>query len=410
MSSAPGSYTTFRSRRNLIVYELKLSVILALVISALAILQREEVQMLWSIKWELLTFSSSLFVFTAVALTAIFFGAVLVGFKALQEMTQHVPQLEKFTNSVLVKVATTQFWIKAQISLIGSYLRNFAVTGIGIVVTILLYIPEIQRRIEEASNIGDVFLAVGGVTGTILALVISLSIIPIQRAAETFSSSITRLYRDDATTQIIFISLASLTVLSFAFSVPDIFSIPHSALMPIAPLIIAAALDLVRWYQRHASILLQPEEAIARFKTKITKHISGMQNNVTHIARINISPETSGGGGLTQHELESILYTQLSTYNQTLTLWINELGSTTTKALAKADSYTAELAVAALADVAGHYLESRKDNLRVFPTAATLFLVYDTDARVILIPVYEQLKDINRHAINVRAESTSIQV
>ena len=61
----------------------------------------------------------------------------------------------------------------------------------------ILVVPQLRATIDSFQPLEAILSQLGATYGTILALVLTLSIIPIQRAAEVWSSSIVRLYRRD---------------------------------------------------------------------------------------------------------------------------------------------------------------------------------------------------------------------
>ena len=105
---------------------------------------------------------------------------------------------------------------------LGKLAKHFQITMIGCLLAALLYLPKPQEAITRFENIDTVFVAAGGMIGTIIALIISLSILAVQRAAETFTPLISRLYREDRKTHRLFIILVILCVLSFVFSVKGV--------------------------------------------------------------------------------------------------------------------------------------------------------------------------------------------
>jgi hypothetical protein len=65
--------------------------------------------------------------------------------------------------------------------------------------------PQFRAKVDNFQPLESVLSQLGATYGAILALVLTLSIIPIQRAAQAWSSSIIRLYRRDRATHITFV-------------------------------------------------------------------------------------------------------------------------------------------------------------------------------------------------------------
>ena len=154
--------------------------------------------------------------------------------------------------AIIVRALTERFrkWRHGHefhVSKVAKLPQRLILTLIAILLAVLLYLPASQKAIGEYRNIDAIFIAAGGMIGTIIALIFSLSIIVIQRAAETFTPFISRLYRDDRKTHLIFIVLVLLCVVSFLFAINGIvFAISQAKLLPIQIVLIALTYDLSR--------------------------------------------------------------------------------------------------------------------------------------------------------------------
>lgn len=133
-----------------------------------------------------------------------------------------------------IRISGLTSWIKQKAYLVFSRLlgpwlvlrRTVAVTSstagkilisiAGVVLGGILSFSIPQKGLAGTENLTEIFIGAGALIGTMVALVLSLSIIPVQRAAEVFTPSIIRLFRQDRTTQFIFFTLGILCLLSFA--------------------------------------------------------------------------------------------------------------------------------------------------------------------------------------------------
>ena len=291
-----------------------------------------------------------------------------------------------------------------------SHVGYVAVTAVGTVITAMLFLPTAQTSIEKFKNIDTIFVASGGLIGTILALVFSLSIIPIQRAAETYTPSLIWLYGKDAKTQGIFFVLATFSLISFIFAIEGIIPLPTTTRLPLQILLLAVSLDLLRWHHRLVIALLQPAEAIHRLLRVIIQYIDQTQRLVSRWAQFQWRTLSVEQQAKEAPELvETAIYTQ-SNYHVSVNNWTSELSETAHKAIARGETYTAHLAITALGRIARHYLEVRKNNLILIPSPEALFMASESDTRNVLTPIYEHLKDINRHAVALRAETSTAHV
>jgi hypothetical protein len=105
--------------------------------------------------------------------------------------------------------------------------------------------------------------------------------------------------------------------------------------------------------------------------------------------------------------VEARVYAAFPNHPGPIITWTGELAETTVKAIARGETHAARLAVDALGAVAAHYLLTRRGNLRLENRG---MLVAGSDVDVVLSPVYEHLKDINRRAIALDSEATCIDV
>jgi hypothetical protein len=98
-------------------------------------------------------------------------------------------------------------------------LGSIAISLLAVLATFAaLYFPKLREALN-AQSVETILPQLGATFGTILALVLTLSIIPIQRAGEVWSPAILRLYRRDPSTYITFLVLGILCVASFLFAV-----------------------------------------------------------------------------------------------------------------------------------------------------------------------------------------------
>ena len=311
--------------------------------------------------------------------------------------------------NLIFKILTWHMVPVMQLRKFGAYTSCYAITIFGVIVAAGLFCPVVQGKIIGYDNFDTIFIAAGGLIGTMLALVFSLSIIPIQRAVESFTPSVTRLYRTDYVTQIIFITLAVFCLLSFIMAVDGVLGLPDSILLSLEMLFIAVSLDMLRWHHRRVSQLLEPSYGIHCLSRQIRKYIDKTQHRSARLAKIQwFSFSAEQKTNQSQEQIESALYAVLPKHNITINIWMGELAEIAQKAVGGSNINTASLAISAITKSACHYINCRKNNLMLIPT--TDFMVADSDINNVLTPIYEHFKDINRNAVAIKAETTSIHV
>ena len=294
---------------------------------------------------------------------------------------------------------------------VGIHISFFGVTILGVLLAIILFSPFAQQAISQYKNVDTLFIAIGGMIGTMIALVFTLSIIPIQRAVETFSLSIAWMYRNDRVTQFIYIVLSLFCLLSFVLAIENIFQTKKSLLLPIGIFVVAVTFDMLRWHYRRISQMLTPRDAIERLTSKVYEYINNTQQRVSQFAQIQWKMLTEEQkGNQTKEQIETDLYRAFRNHYYPINNWTSELAEISYKAVGKNEIYSSELAIAALVRIACHYLDTRKGNMIVYPSSDALFLSSESDVNSVLSPIYEHLKNINRNAVTLKAETTCIHV
>jgi hypothetical protein len=238
-----------------------------------------------------------------------------------------------------------------------------------------LYFPKPRETLNAFQPIEAILSQLGATFGTIFALLLTLSIIPIQRAAETWSPSIVRLYRRDPSTYITFIVLGVLCAASFMFAVKGLADIPSSIILAVAFGALGLSLDLLRWYQGHVCQLLDPAQAVGlttRYARQTIDRIQGLVTRVATLQHRMLTPEKQRETSV--EHVETVVYPRVSGYPQTINFWINDLAEIAGKATARGEKFLASAAVNAISEITKHFLSVRKRNLMLMPAPDGLFL------------------------------------
>lgn len=230
---------------------------------------------------------------------------------------------------------------------------------------------------------------VASIIGTILALVFTLSIIPIQKAVSDWSAAISRLYIRDKGVVLAFISMALLLVCALLLPGKNHFSPVLSILF------LAISLDIVRWYYVHICTLLDPNVAIKKLETEIIKSIQKYKRIIEKtVTRFSLSVPYEELGKFNKLSVERILHSQTVGYVEHIKLNIDSIAEFSLKALANNDSILACLSLTSISNVIQCYVNLRKDNLLFNQSPETLFLVQETDADSLLNHAYDILKKV----------------
>ncbi len=294
---------------------------------------------------------------------------------------------------------------------IEAWVSNVIVSLLGIAVAAFLFLPKNQNLLGHIESPNAIFLAIGGLIGTVLALVFSLSIIPIQNAAANLTQSVIKLYSRDRLSKYIFSTLSIFCLSSFLMVFGNSMGISKPILLTVDFLFIAFSFDLLRLYHRHVISLLESDKGINKLRDSIKKKISWFQGKISFLAKIrSLFLTKEDKKKLPLNQLESFLYINLSHVVYGFRLLVNELAEIALKAVARSEVSRAQLAIFAMSDVACHYVTVRKNNLRIQgePGVAGMLGVKGSDIDDLLSPIYEHFKDISRSAVSSRNETTSL--
>lgn len=282
-------------------------------------------------------------------------------------------------------------------------------TAIGLCILALTF--QVTRdALATASSAGSALAQIATTIATMMALVFTLAIIPVARSGEAWSPALLRLYRRDRTTQATFTILGLLCILCFILSFSlGVFNQQLPLLFGL--LAIAACLDLLRMYHNHVCQLLDPAYATQMLAAEASRSIDRIQDRIAQAARSElISQRSALTPDVTSADIETALYGRWPDHAESITIWVHELSELALKAVVRSDRRSASYAVTSIASIGTHYLDRRRDNLAYMPSPDSLLLSLDSDARGVLSPIYESLKDIARAASDRSDTVTSLNV
>jgi hypothetical protein len=281
----------------------------------------------------------------------------------------------------------------------------FTVLGL---VCLAAYFPRFQAELSKLSSPRDLQLAVGALIGTVLTLGFSLSIIPIQRAAEIYSPTIIRLFREARAIQLPFLALLLLCLASFASVLAPLVGLDPVETIPILILFVAISLDLLRQLYRAVTALLQPKEAVWRLEREAREFLLRLHRRLEQSADLAWRAlPIEQQHRYTRESYIRAFYASNPVHDRTVESRAAELTEIAFKALDRTDLSLFFEAITALAELGIDSIEIRKSALTY---AAVEFMVIKSNAGTLLDRIYEDLLDVNRAAIRRPAETASGQV
>lgn len=287
---------------------------------------------------------------------------------------------------------------------------TMTLVGLAIAGCILL-IPSVRFVTDDFEAVETVFTALGATYGTILALVLTLSVIPIERAGEAWSASIVRLYRHDRGTYITFVWLGVCCVASFLFAVRGLSSLRGSVVLAACFVVLGISLDVLRWYHGHVCRLLDPEHAVAVGLKRGKKVVDRLKRVIGRDTRIRTGRLFANEKPSSTDRLrESSQYLYLPNYPAPIAGPIDDLAEIARKAIARGERPLARAAIGSIAELTNHYLSSRQENLTIHVGTDSSTFAGVSDVDVVTQETYDRLREINRAAVNASDEATAIQV
>ncbi len=291
-------------------------------------------------------------------------------------------------------------------------LSNVLISFFSIVIAVCLLLPSSQHFLSLYKNWDTIFIAIGGTLVTILILTFSLSVIPIQRAVESFSPSISKIYRNDAFNKIIYITIALFALLSFVMNfISAIFDLNASILFPYNLIFIGVSLDLLQFHHRRISLLLDPNTAIKKQLKLVFKYIDRTQKRITISSKLfyYLSPYVDKTG-IKPVDLESVFYRNNILYERNIINQIGEFAEIATKSLFKNEINTLRIVVSAMTDACIHFINSRKRNISMYSSPSSFYLLKQSDIDTSLDKIYQHYLFIATSAIERNDQGATILI
>lgn len=280
-----------------------------------------------------------------------------------------------------------------------------------VVVAGIALIPSVRAVADEFEALETLLTALGATYGTVIALVLTLSIIPVERAGEAWSASIVRLYRHDPGTYLTFVWLGVCCIGSFVLSVDDLGRFPVSFVLAASFLVLGISLDVLRGYHGHVCRLLDPEHAVDVGLKRAKGTVDRLNRVVARNARmLDWRPFEKEKPRRSSRLVKSNLYLRMPGYPGAIVGPIDDLAEMARKAIARGERPLARAAIGSMAELTNYYLSSRRENLMVYPHNDSERFGGRSDVDSVTEETYGRLREISRAAVNASDEATAIQV
>lgn len=277
--------------------------------------------------------------------------------------------------------------------------------SIAIAVTLLLFLPDIGPDTDNL-KISEVHLASAAIIGTALALVMTLSVIPAQKAADSFSSAILRLYARDISTILVFATLAVMVVASLLLGLGWDIGLTVPAALALQFVVLGLALDALRMFYARTLDLLVPATALNMVRKSCAALIKNTKRAVDKAARID---QLSDVKNTTDERVRKWAIFRLSSITAQLNTWTSQLEEFAYKTVLRSDIQAARGVIQTLRGIGMDYAESRRDSIVLHTSWGGGLPIGTSDLGDVLNPIQESLRGILEKAIATKSESVVIE-
>jgi hypothetical protein len=272
------------------------------------------------------------------------------------------------------------------------HLLSGSATLLSISVTLAFLLFATQTTNWKASEVN---LTAAQIIGAALALVLSLSIIPAQRAAELFSMAVLRLYARDRALLGAFVILVATTMLSLLLGSNWLADFDPRASIALQFLLMGASFDALRWFYVRTLDLLAPQSAIELVIRECNAQIMQANATANRLLRIDDAAKESPQS---RNWIRATVIARTGVPHS-LRYWTSQLEEFAHRFIARKDTSAVDGIVAALVDIGIRYVEVRRTSVILQLDADNLFAGRQSDIEDVLNPIYDSIQLIIRDAI-----------
>jgi hypothetical protein len=298
---------------------------------------------------------------------------------------------------ILKGLLTAELQSKAAISAALAKTIDVSATLLSILITMAFLILADSQNIKAS----ETHLAAAQIIGAALALVLSLSIIPAQRAAELFSISVLKLFAKDRALVSVFLVLVATTMLSLLLGSSWLNWLDAKASLSIQFILLGISFDALRRFYVATLDLLAPESAIKRIvaESKRQSKIVGRVADKVVAMQIAAAGQTSAD----DVKLHAMMITGTH-LPRTLQFLSSQLEEFAHRFIARRDSNATVETIDALESIGNDYCELRKKSVTLHIDPEFIFAGALSDISDVLNPVYESIQHIIDDAVAAKNE------
>lgn len=259
----------------------------------------------------------------------------------------------------------------------------------------------------ENNDFSNILIALASIVATILALVFTLSLIPIQNAASMWSFSILRIYKKDKVSYRTFLFFG-LSIIMFILLTVFEKNFDDDWLLYLLFILMGIVLDSLRFYYFHVVSLMDPQSILEKIKLQAFKTI----DNIDDTAKIVAKNQYFLQDKKTEITiLEANAYKMNQNYPQSIKYWFNDLAEIYQKSVVRNDLIVAKATLSYILKILDYFIEKRKTNISFHLVNAGLMPVKEADVTEdIITPLCEILKDLFDISCKNSIENMALEV
>lgn len=263
-----------------------------------------------------------------------------------------------------------------------------------------------KNTFNNFENFNNAVVNIGSTIAMILALSFTLSIIPIQKAADMWSPAIIRIYKNDKRISGSIFIISIFVILSFLSSLLRVDHIPLFCFI-----LLAATLDMLRFYYAHVIKLLEPKQVIDSLYITIIKEINKHSKNTDKLAKIQykmFSSEKKEHYSI--NTIKANLLSHSDGFYKFFYQAIDEITEIIYKAISRGEKILTKESLHILQKVIIAYINFKKDIWRQIPPLNESKLTTE-DAMVRVIDyINSSLYRLSQKAMEINEESLVIEI
>jgi len=293
---------------------------------------------------------------------------------------------------------------RQSLKVIIDFTKKYTFLLLSLIFIILFFYSDITI---ESYSFTNILIALASIAGTILALVFTLSLIPIQNTASMWSFSVLRIYKKDRVSYRTFL-LFGLAILFFISL--SIFEdcINDNSLILILFLLMGILLDSLKFYYKHVVSLMDPQSILEKIKIQAFKTIDSIDNTAKIVAKNQYFLQEEKTDIL---KLEAQGYSTNPLYPQSIRYWFNDLAEIYQKSLNRNDLIVAKVTLYTMVEILKYFLLKRKNNITYHSIFTGLLPVKEADvSKEIINPICEILKDLFVISSKSSTENMALEV